>query len=249
MNTIAPDVLLVSVGVFLFAGAIKGLLGIGLPTVAIALLTLLVDPRIAIALLLLPALSSNAWQIYRGGQILQTIKRLWLFVACMIAVMVWVVQFAAEAPKETLLLAIGIMILLWALSSLIKSPPPIPARLDRLAQCIAGCIAGFTGGLTGLWTPSTGVYLLASRVDKDDFVRGVGLLVFSGMLPLTVGYWFTGLLDTSLVMSSAVMIVPTLLGFAIGEHLRRFIRAEQFTRWVLAGFCILGASLIWRGVG
>jgi len=248
MDSISTELLWLSAAAFLCAGAIKGLLGIGLPTVAIALLTLLVDPRIAIALLLFPALSSNAWQIYRGGQVLQTIKWLWPFVISMILIMAVVVPFAADAPKNTLILAIGIMILLWAASSLIKQPPQIPPQFDRLAQLVAGSIAGVTGGLTGLWTPSTGVYLLASRANKDDFVRGVGLLVFSGMLPLTVGYWLNGLLDTRLATYSALMIVPTLLGFALGEYLRRFLRAEQFTKWVLMGFCVLGVSLIWRAL-
>ncbi len=70
--------ILVAAAAFLTAGAIKGVAGIGLPTASIAFMTLALDPRTAIALVLFPMLGSNFWQMVQGGEILRTVRRYWL---------------------------------------------------------------------------------------------------------------------------------------------------------------------------
>ena len=79
-GSVTAEVLLLAGVVFLLAGTVKGVLGIGLPTISISMLAQFVDPRVAIALLLLPALITNSWQIYRGGQIKRSAQILWPFV-------------------------------------------------------------------------------------------------------------------------------------------------------------------------
>ena len=48
--------------VFFLAGAVKGVIGLGLPTVSLALLTLALDLPTAMALLLVPSFVTNLWQ-------------------------------------------------------------------------------------------------------------------------------------------------------------------------------------------
>jgi uncharacterized protein len=48
-------------GAYLLAGVIKGVLGMGLPTVAIGLLGLMVTPAQAAAILVVPSLATNVW--------------------------------------------------------------------------------------------------------------------------------------------------------------------------------------------
>ena len=52
--------------VFFFSGIIKGFLGIGLPAAAMAFLTLIIDPRTAISLMVLPILFTNSLQYLRA---------------------------------------------------------------------------------------------------------------------------------------------------------------------------------------
>ena len=51
------------VGVFVAAGVVKGVIGLGLPTVSMALLALWMAPVEAAALLIVPSLVTNLWQI------------------------------------------------------------------------------------------------------------------------------------------------------------------------------------------
>ena len=51
---------------FLISGIIKGFLGIGLPSAAMALLTLVMEPKVAISLLTLPIIFTNVAQFFRS---------------------------------------------------------------------------------------------------------------------------------------------------------------------------------------
>ena len=135
------------------------------------------------------------------------------------------------------------MVVLWAITSFISKPPKIPQHFHRPAQFILGSISGLMGGLTAIWSPPLIIYLLSIRCEKDDFVRLTGLILLCGAIPLTIGYVFNGLLNKQLAMASCLMIIPTLLGFSIGETIRKFMSIEQFHKAVLLLFvCLLYTS-------
>ena len=64
-------------GAFLLAGFVKGVIGLGLPTVSIGLLGLLMTPAQAAAILVVPSLVTNVWQAVVGGGFLALARRLW----------------------------------------------------------------------------------------------------------------------------------------------------------------------------
>ncbi len=57
-----PETLAVVATAFLLAGFVKGVVGLGLPTVALALLTATLGLREAVALMLVPSFATNLWQ-------------------------------------------------------------------------------------------------------------------------------------------------------------------------------------------
>lgn len=238
----------IAVVTFLFAGTIKGTVGIGLPTASVAILTQVIDPRQAIALLLLPALVANVWQVYRSGGVVKAARQLWPFATVMI-VFIWIfARFAAQVPTDMLIVGIGVVIMLFALSNLFSGSFDLPPRFDLPAQLGAGTAAGVMGGLTSIWSPPMVMYLLARRLPKEEFVGATGMLILVGMIPLTVGYWQAGLMTPTLATYSALMIGPTSVGFAIGEQVRHRLDAEQFRRILLIVFFLMGANLIRRGL-
>lgn len=245
-SAVTTEVLVLAGFVFLLAGTVKGILGIGLPTISISMLAQFVDPRVAIAFLLLPALITNTWQIYRGGQIVRSAVMLWPFVTIMAVVMFIASMFAARASSSGLTLGIGVMVVLWTVTSFIKAPPPIPAHLERPIQFFLGALSGLMGGLTAIWSPPMVIYLLSLKCDKEDFVRFTGFMILCGTVPLTIGYVLNGLLDKPLAIASALMIVPTLLGFSVGEYLRQYLGGQQFQKAVLLLFFLMGLNLIRR---
>ena len=90
---------------FLIAGTVKGVIGLGLPTVSLAILTVALDLPSAMALLLVPSLVTNVWQAVVGGNGGAILRRLWPFLL-MATVTVWLGATALTRVDLALLSAL-----------------------------------------------------------------------------------------------------------------------------------------------
>lgn len=234
--------------VYLAAGTVKGVVGIGLPTAAIGMMSQVVDPGVAIALAIIPMIVTNVWQVYRSGQVARSLQRYWRFALALAIVMSISSQFAARVPSGALMLVMGMTIVVFSVDTLWRKPWRLPPAYDRVAQIIGGAIGGAMGGFAGIWSPPMVGYLLAIGVDRDEFVRALGLLILVGSVFLGIGYWHTGLLSADIASVSLLVTISALLGFMLGEQIRRRLDAERFRQLVLVLFIIMGLNLIRRGM-
>jgi uncharacterized membrane protein YfcA len=60
---------------FILAGLVKGVIGMGLPTIAIGILGLVIAPVEAAAMLVIPSLVTNIWQLISGPSFIALHKR------------------------------------------------------------------------------------------------------------------------------------------------------------------------------
>ena len=248
LDSMETQLVFVAMLVFLLAGVIKGIAGIGLPTASLSLLVQFVDPRVAVSLLLVPLLVSNVWQVYRGGDIRESVSTLWPF-ALTCLVFTWIAaNRVVGMDTRWLVVLLGASILAFVLSSFLKQLPRIPEQYDRWVQVGAGGLAGVLGGLTAIWGPPMIMYLLARRPSNDDFVRYTGFLFVVGSIPLTIAYWRSGLFGFELAVVSLLMVLPTLVGFAVGERIRPRLNGRHFRLFVLIFFAIMGLNLIRRAI-
>ncbi|MEM7743869.1 MAG: sulfite exporter TauE/SafE family protein [Pseudomonadota bacterium] len=249
MNGFGPEMLALIAGVFLLAGVIKGTVGIGLPTASVGMMSQVMDPRMAIALVVFPSLLSNAWQIWRSGMVAETIRRFWVYLVCLISVIAVVsLTLTATIRTDVLLLVLGGVIILFSVSSLAWAPPFLPERFDRAGQVVSGVASGALGGLTAIWAPPMVTYLMARRVQKDAFVAATGVMIFAGTIPLIGGLWSNGVITGPTAGLSILMTIPALAGFTVGERLRRRLDADRFRTVVLVIFLIMGLNLIRRAM-
>ena len=103
---------------FALAGAVKGVIGLGLPTVSLALLTVVIDLPSAMALLLVPSFATNLWQAMVGGKLGAIVRRIWPFLL-MATVTVWIGASALTRVDLALLSALlGALLVVYALVSL-----------------------------------------------------------------------------------------------------------------------------------
>jgi uncharacterized membrane protein YfcA len=62
-----PNEIFILIGVAYFiAGIVKGVLGVGLPTTAITIMTFFISPLVALGLNLIPMTVSNIWQFSKA---------------------------------------------------------------------------------------------------------------------------------------------------------------------------------------
>lgn len=234
--------------VFLIAGVVKGCLGIGMPTTAIGVLSQFIDPRLAITLAVIPVLGANIWQVYRAGDGIAAFKRYRYFSVGLFIIIFLSSLFAATIPTGVLVFTLGIVIVLFALTSLIYAAPEIADKYDSIAQLVAGVLGGVSGGLTTIWGPPMVIYLLARNTEKEEFVRATGVLLIAGSVPLTIGYFINGLMDTETAKISAFMLLPVLIGFAVGERVRARFSTAFFHKLILYVFLLIGLNLLRRSL-
>jgi uncharacterized membrane protein YfcA len=234
------------IAVFLIAGMVKGTVGLGLPTTALGLMTLFLDPRMAITIMIFPLVLSNAWQMYRAGHIIPTARRYMPMAICL-ALFVWIsVNMTINVADWILMAALGFSILLFVAVNASNIAPQIPDRNDTVVQSIAGIIGGIMGGLTSVWAPPLVIYLAARQTSKDDFVRATGLIFSIGSIPLAAGYFRAGLMTGEMISLSTLVLIPTFAGFWIGERLRHNMSEAAFKKIVLIVFFLMGLNLLRR---
>ncbi|MCP5086408.1 MAG: sulfite exporter TauE/SafE family protein [Rhodobacteraceae bacterium] len=238
------EFILIASAVFWLGGLVKGTTGLGMPTLAIGLLTLFVGTRTAVAALLLPVLVSNGWQAYRAGDIHRAIKQYRWFIAAMVLAMWVTANLAAGASERLLYGAAGAVLLLFVAINLTFTVPRLPDRTDRAVQLLLGFMTGITGGLTALYAPTIAIYLAARQAEKDEFLRVSGLLIFVGSVPLIIGYAQQGLFTGQQAMLSAFLVLPTLVGFTCGEYLRNRMSTDRFRFLLFCLFVVLGLNLL-----
>ncbi|MDH3473833.1 MAG: TSUP family transporter, partial [Rhodospirillales bacterium] len=109
--------ILAIVGTFLIAGTVKGVIGLGLPTVSLALLTVAIDLPHAMALLLVPSFVTNVWQAVVGENGFAILRRLWPFLL-MATATVWLGALALTRVDLSLLSALlgGLLVVYSAVS-------------------------------------------------------------------------------------------------------------------------------------
>jgi len=242
------DIAVIAAAVFVVAGIVKGTVGIGMPTVSISILSQIIPPHTAVALVVFPLLASNLWQVVRTRAGLRTLRRYAILATCLF-VTLWLTTFlTVQVSAELLLGIIGVSIVIFSISSLVGTPPALSDRNDRMGQAVTGVSAGVLGGLTGIWSPPLVTYLIARRTDNEEFVRAAGLLILIGGVPLTLGFWQTGLLNGETAPISFAMIVPTLIGFTLGEMIRQRLHPDRFRSVILWVFLLMGLNLLRRAI-
>ena len=127
---------------FLIAGTVKGVIGLGLPTVSLALLTVAIDLPTAMALLLVPSFVTNLWQALVGGHARLILQRLWPFLLPA-TVTIWIGASALSRVNLSLLSALlGALLMAYAGASLGGLRLTISPRQELWVGPLVGLVNG-----------------------------------------------------------------------------------------------------------
>ena len=232
-------------GVFLAAGFVKGIVGMGLPTVAIGLLAVTMPPAEAAALLLIPSLVTNLWQLFTGPSFGGLIRRLWTMMAGIMLGTVAGAGVLTGAQSGAASAGLGAALVLYALLGLFKSGFTAPARHEVWASPLVGLATGLVTGATGVFVIPAVPYLQSLRLEKEDLIQALGLSFTVSTAALAIGLLRTGALASpAQLAASAAVLVPALAGMFIGQALRQKMSVETFRKVFLVGLLLLGAYLV-----
>lgn len=237
--------------VALVAGVVKGTVGFALPMLMVSGLGSILPVEVAIAGMLFPTLAGNLWQTLRGGirALLAAIRAHARFLAIFSVVILATAQLVGVIPGWGLFLIIGVIFTTYAISQLLGWRLRIAAEKRSRAEWIAALVAGFIGGLSGSWGPPTVAYLTALQTEKRESVRVQGLIYAVGAVLLVAAHLQSGILGPQTWTFSAILVLPVLIGMAIGMTIQDRLDQEQFARVTLIVLTLAGLNLVRRGLG
>jgi uncharacterized membrane protein YfcA len=237
---------IVIAAVFALAGFVKGLIGLGLPTISMGLLAVVMPPVEAAALLLLPSLVTNVWQAASGPSLRRV---LWRLRAMMVAVCLgtWAGAGLMTGPSAHYgTLFLGIALALYALSGLTSFRLAVPKRQETLFGAAAGAITGIITAATGVFVIPAVPYLEAIGLEKEELVQALGLSFTVSTLALAVNIGMAGALDRASAGTAIMALAAALSGMAAGQAIRRRLSQTAFRRWFFIGLLVLGLYLAFR---
>ena len=235
-----PTLVIIVMISFGLAGLVKGVVGLGLPTVSLGVLSLFVDLPTAMVLLIMPSFCTNIWQALAGDGFCQLLWRLWPFLLA--ATLMVHVGGALFLQIDVALLerALGGLLILYAVSGLVGGVPNIAPNSERLIGIACGAINGLLTGLTGtLFVPGV-MFLQALNFHRDKLVQAMGMLFAVSTASLGMALFWNGLIVPDLGALSGIALLPALAGMYGGQILRRYVSEHLFRRLFLIALGVLG---------
>jgi len=236
----------VAVGTFLLAGAVKGVIGMGLPTVSVGLLSLVMVPVEAAALMIVPSFVTNLWQAAVGPHLLAVWRRLWTMMLGICAG-TWLGSGLLTGDSTVLTVsALGAALALYAVVGLTKVQFSVAPRTERWLSPLAGVATGIVTGATGIFVIPSAPYIQALGMDKDRTVQAFGLSFTVSTVALAASLSLEGAYEVSVAGASALAMLPAAVGMAAGQWVRVRISADAFRLCFFVGTLLLGLHLALR---
>jgi len=238
-----PATSLTIAATFLLAGTVKGVIGLGLPTVSLGVLTAAIDLPTAMALLLVPSFATNLWQATAGGHGRAVLARIWPFLTTATAT-VWLGTAAFTRLDLALMSALlGVLLVGYAGLGLSGIRLTITPAREPWAGPLFGTANGILTGMTGSFAVPGVMFLQSIGLPRDALVQAMGMLFIASTVALAAGLGGNGLLSPELALASAAALVPAAIGMVVGQRIRRNLPEERFRLVFFLGILALGVHI------
>lgn len=228
--------------VFLVAGAVKGVSGMGLPTVVMALLSLRMPPGDAAMLMVLPSLATNLAQC-AGPHWATLARQLWpLWTGLALTGLLSPIS-AVDVPVAKVSLVLGVVLAAYGAWGLTQPALPNLARHGRLAGGVAGSATGLVTVATGVFVLPLVPYLQALKLPRDAFIQGLGISFMVATVTLTLRLGSAKVDDWAAnAPACAIAVIAAFLGLSARSQLRGRLIRYSFSVCCTGFFCSWASS-------
>ena len=229
------------------AGFLKGIIGVGMPVVALPLLSLFIDIKSATMLLSMPLVISNLPQALEDGKTGRCLTELMPVFLGMIPGLFLGVRVLLALDANAAKIIAGLVLMGVGGVTLLGPKLQLQSRLVLPTGITFGFFGGILGGIAAMSGPLVFIFLLAKGLSGKAFTKEASLylVVSSGLLAILLTAsrqfnWLDGLVSTAAML-------PVLLGMYVGQHMREKIAPETFKKLVLIAVIAAGAELLRHG--
>ncbi len=235
--------------VFALAGCVKGITGMGLPTVAISLLGLWMPPAQAAALLVLPSLATNVAQC-RGPHLRQLADRLWPGWLAIALATAFAPGLGGRVPADSASRWLGVVLACYGLWGLWRPTLPDLSGSGRWLGALAGMATGLITSLTSVFVLPWVPYLQSLQLDKESTIQALGLSFTVATLALAFRLQAStpwGEVSASTVLLTGGAMAGAFTGLKLGNMLRARLAGPAFQKTLYLVFLALGAANLMKG--
>jgi uncharacterized membrane protein YfcA len=242
-----PAFLLLVGGIFFLGGFVKGVIGLGLPTVVMGMLSITMAPAQAAAMLVIPAIATNIWQMLAGPHFLALLRRM---ATQMLGVAIGIFATIGLLTGASLwaTAALGTVLALYGALGFFPRRFSVKPAVEPWLSPAIGLVNGAVAGTTGVFVVPGVPYLDALRMDRDMLIQAIGIHAFFCPLVLAVALLTHGQLPAASALTGASALLPSLAGMYIGQLLRKRLHPDVFRRWFFAGLVCLGGYMVVRSL-
>jgi len=231
--------------VFAFAGMIKGMIGLGLPAVSMGLLTIAMSPFQAAALLIVPSMVTNIWQLFAEGQVWAFIRRFWSLLLGIVIGSVWsFLPTLNQSHGQSSELLLGSMLAIYGLYGLCVNKLPQLTAHERWLSPVIGYLGGAVTVATGVIIIPVVPYLQSLQLKRDELVQALGLTFTISTICLAVFLHHNPMSGVVLDYRLSILaLLAALIGMWFGKKIRYQLDEQKFRRIFFMGLVALGGYM------
>lgn len=229
---------------FFLAGSIKGIVGLGLPTISLALLAIMFDLVTAIVLTLIPSLVTNIWQALSGVNGKAILKRIFPFLL-MALITIWLGAYILSSQNiKFLTILLGVLLITYSLLSLIGVNFEISNQHKTWIGIVLGTVNGAITGMSGIYIVPSVMYFQAIGLQRDEIIQAMGILFSLSSISMLIAYQSRSLLTVEQAMLSFYALFPALIGMYYGKKIRPYLTETTFKKVLFISLLLIGCFIV-----
>jgi uncharacterized membrane protein YfcA len=237
--------LLIIVIFLTLGGVLKGATGMGVPIIAVPALAVFFDVPFAIAILTIPLLVTNIWQVWRFREHRTGLLFLpGLLAGSVIGIIIgtWLLT-RLSAPVLSLML--GITTLLYIAARLAQPDLKIGMAMGRRLGPTVGVLSGILQGAAGISAPVSVTFMNGMRLSRPQFLFAASSLFLVFVLVQIPALALAGILTGERALYSAAALLPIALGMWLGGLTAKWLEPKVFDRVILVVLAFIAVKLFW----
>ncbi len=244
---ILTDHLLIIV-IFLVAGMVKGVVGMGLPTLSLSLLTLVIDLTSAMAIMLVPSFVTNVYQACAGGKIIEIFKKCPLFFVMAGLTVCLGAQALVRVDLPLLSGLLGVCLIAYSVVNMMGIKLIGSWSKNAWTGPVFGMANGVLTGLTGSFVFPGLMYLQSIAHSRNELVQAMGILFTISTIFLALSLGQLSLLTDNLSIQSSIAVIPAVVGMMVGSKIRMGLSERFFRQVFFSAIVLIGGVLILNSV-
>ena len=230
--------------VYVLCGVIKGSIGFGMPTVSISLLFFVIDIKNIIALILIPTLLVNIYQLSKGGNFIKIINETKFFLIFSTIFIYPGAYLLKILDSFYIIFFIALILIINSSLYLLKINIRLPAHDKSITQIIVGSLNGVVIGMTSIYTMPLVFLLQSLKYNKNITIQFLGIAFFLYPIGQLISFTNFDLLSKEIIINSFIILIPIFFGLLIGQKIRQKISEVLFQKFFYIMLLFMSAIIL-----